>query len=96
MKYYMYPAVFQPDGEMWTVTFPDIKNAFTSANTLEENIIDARALLEDCIYFRELQNDEIPSPSRANDVDVPSGGFVQRVAAFMEPVRDMSQSFSLR
>ena len=88
-KYYMYPAIFQPDGDMWTVTFPDIENAFTSADTLEEAIIDARSVLEDCLYFREIQNDEIPSPSRGSDVDVPSGGFVQMVAAFMNPVRDM-------
>ncbi|MBR0167594.1 MAG: hypothetical protein IJQ08_02880 [Synergistaceae bacterium] len=88
-KYYMYPAVFQPDGDMWTVTFPDIENAFTSAETLEEAIIDARAVLEDCMYFREIQNDEIPLPTRAGDIDVPSGGFVQMVAAFMSPVRDM-------
>ena len=88
-KYYMYPAVFQPDGDMWTVTFPDVENAFTSADTLEEAIIEARAVLEDCMYFREIQNDEIPMPSRLSDVDVPSGGIVQRVAAFMPPVRDM-------
>ena len=88
-KYYMYPAIFQPDGDMWTVTFPDIENAFTSSDTLEEAIIDARAVLEDCMYFREAQNDEIPQASNAGDINVPSGGFVQMVAAFMEPVRDM-------
>lgn len=89
MNYYMYPAVFQPDGDMWTVTFPDIDNAFTSADTPEEAIIDARSVLEDCMYFREIQNDEIPVPSRLSDIDVPSNGFVQMVAAFMTPVRDM-------
>ncbi len=86
---YVYPAIFQPDGDMWTVRFPDIENAFTSAETLEESIIDARAVLEDCMYFREIQNDDILSPAKASDIDVPSGGFVQMVAAFMSPVRDM-------
>ena len=88
-KYYMYPAIFRPDGDMWTVTFPDIENAFTSADTLEEAIIDARSVLEDCMYFREIQNDDIPLPTKTCDIDVPLGGFVQRVAAFMNPVRDM-------
>ena len=90
-KYYMYPAVFQPDGDMWTVTFPDIDNAFTSADTLEEAIIDARAVLEDCMYFRAIQNDEIPVSSKLSDIDVPSGGIVQMVAALMTHVRDMWQ-----
>ena len=90
-KYYMYPAVFQPDGDMWTVTFPDIDNAFTSADTLEEAIIDARAVLEDCMYFRAIQNDEIPVSSKLSDIDVPSGGIVQMVAVLMTHVRDMWQ-----
>ncbi|MBQ7219600.1 MAG: type II toxin-antitoxin system HicB family antitoxin [Synergistaceae bacterium] len=86
--YYMYPAVFQNEGDMWTVTFPDIDNAFTSADTLEEAIIDAQAVLEDCMYFREEQNDEIPKPSRMSQLsDVPRG-FIQRVVAVMKPVRN--------
>ena len=88
-KYYMYPAIFRPDGDMWTVTFPDIENAFTSAETLEEAIIDARAVLEDCMYFREIQNDDIPLPAKAGEIEIPPGGFVQMVAAYMSPVRDM-------
>ncbi len=86
--YYMYPAIFQPDGDMWTVTFPDIDNAFTSADTLEEAVIDAQCVLEDCMYFREEQHDEIPSPSKINDIAEPEGGFVQMVAAVMKPVRE--------
>ncbi len=86
-NYYMYPAIFQPDGDMWTVTFPDIDNAFTSADTLEDAIIDAQAVLEDCIYFREIQHDEIPRPSGLNDIAKPSGGFVQMVVAVMKPAR---------
>ena len=91
-KYYMYPAVFQPDGDMWTVTFPDIENAFTSSDTLGEAILDARAVLEDCMYFREIQNDDIPVPSQIDNIEKPSGGIVQMVAAFMPDVRDLWNS----
>ena len=86
-KYYMYPALFQHDGDMWTVTFPDIDNAFTSADSLEEAIIDARTVLEDCMYFREAQNDEIPEPSVISEIECPSGGIIQMVAASMQEVR---------
>ena len=91
-NYYMYPAVFQPDGDMWTVTFPDIDNAFTSADSLEEAIIDARTVLEDCMYFREEQNDDIPEPSRINEIHCPSGGMIQMVAASMQDVRRLWES----
>lgn len=89
-NYYMYPAIFQHDGEMWTVIFPDIDNAFTSADTLEEAIIDARAVLEDCLYFREIQEDEIPKPTPINNIaSQPTGSIIQNVAAFMPPVRNL-------
>ena len=88
-KYYMYPAIFQPDGDMWTVTFPDIDNAFTSSDSIEEAIIDARSVLEDCMYFREIQNDEIPEPSSMNELQCPSGGMIQMVAASMQEVRHL-------
>ena len=91
-KYYMYPAVFQSDGDMWTVTFPDIDNAFTSADSLEEAIIDARTVLEDCMYFREVQNDEIPEPSMINEIQCSSGGMIQMVAASMQEVRRLWES----
>ena len=85
--YYNYPAVFQPDGGMWTVTFPDIENAFTSAETLDEAIVEAQAVLEDCMYFRETQKDEIPSPTPLEEISRPAGGLVQMVVAAMPQVR---------
>ena len=91
-EYYIYPAVFQPDGDMWTVTFPDIDNAFTSADSLAEAIIDAKAVLEDCLYFREIQNDEIPKASGINEIECPSGGIIQMVAASMQDVRNLWES----
>lgn len=59
-----------------------------SADSLEEAIIDAQAVLEDCMYFREEQGDEIPAPSRLSDIARPSGGLVQMVVAVMNKVRD--------
>ena len=88
-KYYVYPAIFQKDGGMWTVTFPDIENAFTSADSLAEAIISVGAVLEDCMYFREAQNDDIPAPTSLKDIDVPAGGIAQIVAADMTRARNI-------
>ena len=86
-NFYKYPAVFTPDGDGWTVTFPDLDNCFTSADTVEESILEAQAVLEDCLYFREAQKDHIPAPTPAENVPRPQDGFVQIVVASMPQVR---------
>lgn len=86
-KFYAYPALFSPDGDDWTVTFPDLENCFTSAATLEEAIVEAQAVLEDCMYFRESQRDDIPAPTPLRKLAAPKGGIVQMVVAVMAPVR---------
>ena len=86
-NFYNYPAVFSPDGDGWTVRFPDLDNCFTSADTVEEAIVEAQAVLEDCMYFREAQKDEIPLPTPPERVLPDEGGFVQSVVAVMPPVR---------
>ena len=51
---YIFPAIFSKDEEgMWDVRFPDLDNCFTSADTLEEAIDQAKYTLEDCLYFLE-------------------------------------------
>jgi len=86
-NYYRYPAIFEPDGDGWAVTFPDLDNCFTSADSLEEAIIQAQAVLEDCMYFREAQKDDIPTPSTIDVTFSPLRKLVQMVVAFMPPVR---------
>jgi predicted RNase H-like HicB family nuclease len=86
-NYYKYPAVFSPDGDGWTVRFPDLDNCFTSADTVEEAIIEAQAVLQDCMYFREEQKDEIPRPTPLEKITLEEGSFVQAVVAVMPPVR---------
>jgi predicted RNase H-like HicB family nuclease len=90
MKYsdtYSYPAVFSTDGDGWEVRFPDIDNCFTAADTLEQAIIEARYVLEDIMYLREKEKDEIPSPAKLEDIKTKPGEIVQLVVAVMPEVR---------
>jgi len=86
-SYYKYPALFSPDGDGWTVRFPDLDNCFTSADSVEEAIVEAQAVLEDCMYFREKQKDDIPQPTPLENIFPEEEGFVQAVVAVMPPVR---------
>ncbi len=91
MKYpdkYIYPAVFtkDEDGE-WEVSFPDIENGFTAAESLESAILEARYVLEDLLYFTEKGKLSIPATTPLNKVNAPKDAIVQLIVADMPPVR---------
>jgi predicted RNase H-like HicB family nuclease len=86
-NYYAYPAIFSTDGDGWEVTFPDLDNCFTATESLEEAITEAQAVLADCMYFREVQKDDIPKPTPVGEITAPDEGFTQIVAAEMPPIR---------
>lgn len=89
---YAYPAVFSFSEGLWGVSFPDLDNAFTASETLEQAILEAKCVLEECLYFREEQHDVIPTPTALNKVKASSGDVVQLVVADMtETRREMSQ-----
>ncbi|MDR1978297.1 MAG: type II toxin-antitoxin system HicB family antitoxin [Synergistaceae bacterium] len=90
MKYpdlYSYPAVLSTDGDGWGVSFPDLDNCYTAADTLEEAIVEARYVLEDIMYLREKEKDEIPTATKLEDVKSNPGEIVQLIVAVMPEVR---------
>jgi predicted RNase H-like HicB family nuclease len=84
---YSYPAIFSSDGDGWEVRFPDIDNAFTAADTLEQAILEARYVLEDIMYLREKEKDTIPTPTPLEQVKSDPGEIIQIVVAVMSAVR---------
>lgn len=86
-EYYSYPAIFSTDGDGWEVRFPDVENAFTAADTIEQAIIEARFVLEDVMYLREKEQDEIPAATPFDEIEAKEGELVQLVVAFMPEVR---------
>lgn len=91
-SYYAYPAIFKTDGDGWEASFPDLDNAYTAADTLEQAILETQAVLEECLYFREAARDEIPVPTHIEEIAKRDGEHVQIVVASMaETRREMSQ-----
>jgi predicted RNase H-like HicB family nuclease len=84
---YAYPAIFSTDGDGWEVSFPDLGNCYTAADTLEKAIVEARYVLEDVMYLREKELDEIPVPSKLEDIKSKEGEVIQLVVAEMPEVR---------
>ncbi|SMG30476.1 type II toxin-antitoxin system HicB family antitoxin [Dethiosulfovibrio salsuginis] len=84
-KHYRYPAIICPDDDGWTARFPDLENCFTCGDTVEEVILEAQAVLEECLYFREKDGYDIPTPTPIETISHPEGGFVQFIVADMPP-----------
>jgi predicted RNase H-like HicB family nuclease len=85
--FYAYPAVFTTDGDGWEVSFLDVDNAFTAADTLEQAIVEAQYVLEDIMYLREKDNDDIPAPTPLDRIKHNPGDIVQIVVAVMPKTR---------
>lgn len=69
MAKYVYPAVFTHEAEGgYSINFPDIKNCFTSAPTLEEGIEMAADVL--CLTLYGMEEDGVtpPAPSDVRNI----------------------------
>lgn len=69
MAKYVYPAVFTHEAEGgYSINFPDLKNCFTSAPTLEEGIEMATDVL--CLTMYGMEEDGVtpPAPSDVRSI----------------------------
>lgn len=89
MLQYFYPAVFTKEDAGYSVNFPDLKNCFTSGETLEEAISMANDVLGLTLHDLEQTGVAIPAASAVNDVQHGENEFVFLVGCDWE--RDPSQ-----
>ena len=62
MAKYLYPAVFTKEASGYSVNFPDLKNCFTSGETLEEAQNMASDVL--CLTLYDLKQDGAALPKQ--------------------------------
>ena len=79
MAKYLYPAVFTKEDSGYSVNFPDLKNCFTSGETLEEAMEMANDVLCLTLYDLEQNSEPIPAASPVNDVPHDENEFVSLV-----------------
>jgi len=92
---YIYPAIFESEGEKYNIIFPDL-DIFTFGDNLE----DALYMAKDCLggYIFTLEDMDLPLPiaSMPNDIKTNSNQFVQLVEVYMPPIRDEEENRSER
>ncbi|MTV21540.1 type II toxin-antitoxin system HicB family antitoxin [Staphylococcus delphini] len=67
MKYHFY-AVLQEEGTDYNVYFPDLPGAMTCGSDIEEAVLMAQDALEGHLLVMEDDNDEIPTPSKFQEL----------------------------
>ncbi len=65
-----YGAKIEPDGDGYLVTFRDIENAFTYAETLDEAIFNAQEVLDLMLLDRLEKDVKIPVPSKLKNGEI--------------------------
>lgn len=77
---YVYPAVFEKEDGGYSISFPDLENCYTSAETLEEGIEMANDVLCMVLYHMEEDRTHIPAASDISKVQCGENAFVTLIA----------------
>ena len=79
MAKYVYPAIFTPEPEGYSIDFPDLESCYTSAPTLEEGMEMAADVLCLTLYGLEEEGKPIPEASDPRQVETEGEAFVSLV-----------------
>lgn len=78
---YAYPAIFTPEEDGgYSVRFPDLEGCFTCGDDLADALFMAEDALALVLYGYENDARTIPAPSKAEDLKLAPGEFVNAVA----------------
>ena len=79
MAKYVYPAIFTPDGEGYSIVFPDLEGCFTCGNNLQDGLEMAKDVLALVLYGYEKEGKYIPKPSDRRSVKLNEDEFVNYI-----------------
>lgn len=96
MAKYVYPAVFTPEANGYSINFPDFESCYTSAETLEEGMVMANDVLCLTLYSMEEDGNQIPQASGVKEVAVDGDSFVTLVACDTMEYRKLYDSKAVK
>lgn len=80
MAKYIYPAVFEQEGNQFTAYFPDFESCYTQGETLQEVFEMAEDVLCLTLYNLEENKTAIPVPSDPKNISVSGDAIVSLIA----------------
>ena len=96
MNKYVYPAIFTEENGCYSISFPDLDNCYTCAESLDESLEMAEDVLALTLYGYEKNKKPIPTPSKLTDISVDSNSFVNYVKADTLEYRKMYNNKSVK
>lgn len=79
MAKYIYPAIFARDGNLYSVSFPDLSGCYTQGESLQEAHEMAADILCLTLYNLEEEGSAIPAPSEIQSVQVSDDEFTSLI-----------------
>ncbi len=80
MAKYIYPAVFTPEEDGYTITFPDLESCYTQGDDLQDAYDMAQDVLCLMLYHSEEDRKPIPKASDPKAIQVNSDSFVTLIS----------------
>ncbi len=80
MAKYIYPAVFTPDEDGYTITFPDLESCYTQGDNLQDAYDMAQDVLCLMLYHSEEDGKPIPKASDPKAIQADSDSFVTLIS----------------
>lgn len=85
---YVFPAVFSFDSDGISIEFLDLPGCLTFGMNEDEALTNAKEALELHLYGMEEDGEEIPNPTKINDIAFDKGQAVVLIEAWLPPLRD--------
>lgn len=80
MAKYIYPAIFTPENDQFSIYFPDIENCFTCGDNLEDGINMAEDVLSLMLIQLEDKGQTIPTATPINDLSTVNDSFATYIS----------------
>lgn len=79
MNKYVYPAIFTPEPDGWSIHFPDLEGCYTCGDDLKDGIEMAQDVLALVLYGYESDGRLIPPPSSLEGLTLSEGQFANYI-----------------
>jgi predicted RNase H-like HicB family nuclease len=93
---YIYAAIFDYADDGISISFPDLPGCYSCADSDEEAISMAKEALALHLYSMEEDNDEIPTPTHINKINLEQNQVVVLIEVFMPTMREAIENYSVK
>jgi predicted RNase H-like HicB family nuclease len=93
---YVYPAIFTPEEQGFSIDFPDIESCYTCGDDLVDGIKMAEDILASRLYDIEVSEEAVPVPTAVNSLVLQEGEFASIICCDTIVYRKLKNSKSVK